>query len=669
MKDHLMKWWKTVRSHFSGVAVITAVLVAFVLGFSLRGTETNEANAQAETTCNTEPEQWYTCSMHPEVRMPDPDDKCPICFMELIPVSSSSGGGGLPDGAIELSPEAAALISVETVPVTRRSLTHRVRMVGQIAYDETRLSYLTAYAGGRLDRMFVDYTGVVVREGDHLAEIYSPDLLVARRELVEARRAVDRLEPQRDGLATQMTEAVLSAARERLRLLGLTAEQIETAEAGKTPDGENADHVTLFAPVGGVVIEKHAKPGSYVQEGDPLYTIADLSRVWVMLEAYESDLPWLRYGQAVEFTVAGQGDETFRGQVAFLDPTLDPQTRTLSVRVNVDNADGRLRPGVFVRGGVLSEVAEAGRVMPPELAGKWISPMHPEVIRDEPGDCPVCGMALVPAESMGYTGGNHEDLPLIVPNSSVLRTGTRGVVYVQTQTDPAPRFEGRVVELGPSGDGFVIVRSGLTEGDRVVTRGNFQIDSALQIQAKPSMMNPAADTGQAEEQLANRIHLGGDAASAVRDLMIAYFAFAESLARGNVATAGGTTANLDTAVQALNQSQVPAELNDPIKRLIDTAADLNPQTDLEEHRNSLGAVSDSLIALLQGAHVEGLGTVYRAYCPMALDNPGASWLTPVSEVFNPYFGDRMLRCGSIEETMVALMSRPTPGGQDPHEGH
>lgn len=670
MKQRLMNLLRATRPRLGGIAVVATVLIAFVLGFSLRGGDSGSSTTANTAEASGESDQWYTCSMHPEVRLPDPDDKCPICLMDLIPVSSSTGGGGLPDGTIELSREAAALISVETVPVTRRTLTHRVRMVGEVAYDETRLSYLTAYAGGRLDRMYVDYTGVVVREGDHLAEIYSPELLVARQELIEARRAFDHLTAESSSVGRNTARAVLEAARERLRLLGLKPDQIEEAEAGRVPEGRSADHVTLYAPVSGVVIEKHAKPGSYVNEGDRLYTIADLSRVWVMLKAYESDLPWLRYGQEVEFTVAGTGDETFTGQVAFIDPTLDSATRTVDVRVNVDNADGRLRPGVFVRASVMSQVAEAGRVMAPELVGKWISPMHPEVIRDEPGDCPVCGMDLVPAkewfQSLGYEPTDNTPAPLIVPQSAVLRTGTRGVVYVQTQSNPAPRFEGRTVHLGPAGEGFIIVRDGLAEGDLVVRRGNFQIDSALQIQAQPSMMNPPAGS---EAAWVPKQHVHGLAAEAIRELVAATFTITEALAADDAAKASQAVAGLQEAGAAMQEVEVPDALVERVEHLNTAVAGFNTEAGIEQYRQALDALSAALIDLLKAAHVEGLGAAYRAYCPMAFDNRGASWLTPEERVLNPYFGDRMLRCGSIEETLSAPMSRPATGGQDPHAGH
>ena len=255
----------------------------------------------------------------------------------------------------------------------------------------------------------------------------------------------------------------MNAARERLRLLGMTQKQIEATETA----GELDDHVTLFAPTGGVVTELHARRGSYVDEGDRIVTIADLREVWVQLEAYESDLPWLRYGQDVTFTTEAHGDRAFDGRIVFIAPTLDPQRRTVRVRVNAENKDGRLKPGMFVRAAASSSAAASGRVLAPELKGKWVSPMHPEVIRDEPGPCPVCGMDLVKAEELGYTALSkaEADPPLVVPSSAVLRTGERGIVYVETQREERGRvFEPREIELGPKGEGFFVVLDGLGGG-------------------------------------------------------------------------------------------------------------------------------------------------------------------------------------------------------------
>lgn len=478
--------FKVVWRRAGDALVVLLILLALVAGFVIRG------GGSGGATTNAASEQWYTCSMHPDVRMPNPDDLCPICNMALIPVGSEPSST-LGPREVSLTPVAAALINVETLPAQRRFLQRPVRMVGKITVDETRLSHITAYIPGRLDRLFVDYTGITVRKGDHLAEIYSPELLVSQQELILAQQSVDAMTDSTADAVRRTNNILLKTAKEKLRLLGLTGEQIDRIASS----GEPTDHVTLYSPADGVVTERAVSEGSYVKEGQRLYTVADLSRVWLMLDAYESDLAWLRYGQPVSFTVEPTGDESFTGTIAFISPVLDEQTRTVRVRVNVENPDGRLLPGMFARGEVDAQIARGGKVVAPELAGKWISPMHPEIVKDGPGKCDICGMPLVRVEELGYEPlrAGEVEAPLVIPDSAVLRTGERGVVYVQTGTKDQPKFEGRVVQLGPSGGDYQIVTEGLAEGELVAVRGNFMIDSALQIQAKPSMMNQDGSKG------------------------------------------------------------------------------------------------------------------------------------------------------------------------------
>ena len=241
--------------------------------------------------------------------------------------------------------------------------------------------------------------------------------------------------------------------------------------------------------------------GAYVETGTRIYTIADLTEVWVKLDAYESDLPWLRYGQQVEFTTEAYPGEVFTGTIAFIDPVLNAQTRTVKVRVNVPNLSGKLKPDMFVRAVVSAQVATAGRVMDPNLVGKWICRMHPGVVKETAGDCDVCGMPLVRTESLGLRLGCRRRLtssaaPLVVPVvGRASKTGTRAVVYVERVDAKKPTYEGREIVLGPRAGDFYIVRAGLEEGERVVTQGNFKLDSALQIAAKPSMMSPEGAAG------------------------------------------------------------------------------------------------------------------------------------------------------------------------------
>lgn len=372
-----------------------------------------------ETVASEGPTLW-TCSMHPQIRQPEPGD-CPICAMDLIPVAKTAGGLR----TLTVSPEARALMNVETAPVERRYVSHAIRMVGKVDYDETKLGYITARVAGRLDRLYVDYTGVQVQEGDHMAYIYSEELYTAQQELIQAAGfARERNRPNNFGGVN-----LLEAAREKLRLLGLKDEQIAEIEQRNEP----TTHLTIYSPVSGIVIEKLKQEGERVKLGDRIYTIADLSLVWVHLDAYESDLQWIRYGQDVTLTTEAYPGEEFHGRIAFIQPVLNDETRTVKVRVNVPNVDGRLKPQMFVRATVRPRVAAGGRVMDASLAGKWISPMHPEIVKDEPGECDICGMPLVRAESLGYVTPEADERkpPLVIPHQAVLPTGTRAVVYVE----------------------------------------------------------------------------------------------------------------------------------------------------------------------------------------------------------------------------------------------
>jgi membrane fusion protein, copper/silver efflux system len=429
-------------------------------------------------------EKWY-CSMHPQI-IQDRPGLCPICEMDLIPMPTDLGADAGPRDLV-VPPSSVALMRVQTAPVERLFVANEVRMVGKIQYDESRVRHITAWVSGRLDRLYVDFTGTTVRTDDHLVYLYSPELIGAQAELLQAVRASGNVREGTSEFLARSTAATLQAAREKLRLLGLTPRQIEQIEQS----GEPMTHLTIYSPIGGVVIQKLANEGMYVNTGTQIYTVADLSQVWVMLDAYESDLPWIRYGQEVEFTTAAYPGETFTGRISFIDPILNPMTRTVKVRVDVPNPDGRLKPEMFVRGVVYSRITEGGRVMDPDLAGQWISPMHPWIVKPGPGTCDVCGMDLVPAESLGFVGPDvPEPAPLVIPDTAPLITGKRAVVYVQRPDTEVPTFQGRDVVLGSRAGGYYVVKSGLDEGELVVTNGSFKIDSALQIQTRPSMMNP-----------------------------------------------------------------------------------------------------------------------------------------------------------------------------------
>ncbi|UCD51849.1 MAG: efflux RND transporter periplasmic adaptor subunit, partial [Phycisphaerales bacterium] len=494
----------TIRQAARKFAMAVVAVILVVLGFWLRGFFVSSSEpvvdahaGHAHAGAEAEPQVW-TCSMHPQIRLPEPG-LCPICNMDLIPVSDDETARAAGPRELTVSAAAAKLMDVETVPVERKTVRTKVRMVGKVEYDETRLAYITAWIPGRLDRLFVDYTGVPVRAGDHMVSLYSPQLLSAQEELLQAVKAAAKINTSSSSLLRETTEGTVQAAREKLRLWGLTAQQVAEIEQS----GTVGNHMTIYAPTGGIVIHKNAVEGMYVNEGTRIYTIADLSQVWVKLDAYESDLEWLRYGQEVEFTTVAYPGRTFTGTIAFIDPVLNERTRTTKIRVNVPNPEGKLKPEMFVKAVVHADIAAGGHVMDAALAGKWMCPMHPEIVKSESGLCDICEMPLVTTESLGYTsdGLAVAEKPLVIPVSAALVTGTRAVVYVQKMEGDAPTFEGREIVLGPRAGDYYLVRRGLEEGELVVVKGNFKIDSALQILAKPSMMTPQEDGSQEHEHM------------------------------------------------------------------------------------------------------------------------------------------------------------------------
>ena len=578
----------------------------------------------------SESSQVWTCSMHPQIRQPAPG-LCPICNMELIPLASGEAGA---PREVRVSPEAAALLDIRVSPVVRAPAETDVRLFGRIDYDERRSTTITSRVSGRLDRLFVDFTGALVRKDDHLAEIYSPDLLVTQRELIQGRQSIDSLPANTPPAVRDTRQRLLDASREKLRLLQFSDTQIQEIETSKNPD----DHLTLHSPQTGIVTAKLASEGQYVKTGDPLFKVADLSSVWLRLEAYESDLQWLRYAQDVEFQVEAIPGRTFHGRISFIDPDIDPTRRIARLRVNVENPDGALKPGMFVTATARSATSANGRVLDPSLAGKWISPMHPEIVKDGPGQCDICGMDLVPAEELGFIPpADDAKNPLLIPASAVLRTGKRAVVYRRVPTESHPVFEGLEIVLGPRVGNRFIVNSGLEEGDLVVTHGAFKLDSELQIQAKPSMMSSNAGLPEATADPATT--------RVLRKILAAYLPVSKALADDNDKHAKHTATTL---VETIEQNPTPQT-----KSLLNPARQLAAATDIKSRRAALKSLSDALIQLIREHGRDSIGNAYVVNCPMALGGKGADWLSATPTVLNPYFGDAMLHCGDVTETLSA----------------
>ncbi len=641
---------------------LAVVLAAFALGMLLAnggGPPAHDHDAAAPAA-EEEAEQWYTCSMHPDVRMPNPDDLCPICNMSLIPVGDLDDDDDAdPDlPRLRVSPRAAALMQVETMPAIRRHAEKDLRLFGRVDYDETRTHEISLLTAGRVERLFLNYVNMPVPGGARVAEVYSPEVLAAAEELLVAQRTDDR---RAGGTMTQ-------SARRKLELLGVPSPQVDAIlESGEIPRT-----FTLYTPRSGVLTELKGYEGNWLNQGDTIATISDTSRLWVHLEAYEEDLQWIRYGQEIEFTTAAHPGEVFEGRVSYIEPVVTAGTRTVRVRATVDNPDGRLKPDMFVRGIVHSALATGGRVINPALEGKWISPVHPEIVKDGPGVCDICGTELVQAPDLGYAtaGLDDADHPLLIPASAPLHTGKRAVVYVKIPGEDRPTFEGRTVVLGPRAGGYYEVKEGVEEGDLVVTHGNFRIDSELQIRGRPSMM--ARPVEEEEEEPAIVLEVTEEVDPAVSDhigaVVEAYVETATALSlddfNGALETLDGVHAALDAVDADPLEGDAAAaweQAESELRRALDA---MTEAADLDGARVHFEPLSDWLAAVVDAFGAGAAEPVYLIHCPMAFDNRGADWLHLTEEVANPYFGSEMYRCGDVVRRLGDEEPAPPPDDLD-----
>ncbi|MHB8861720.1 MAG: efflux RND transporter periplasmic adaptor subunit, partial [Pirellulaceae bacterium] len=480
-----------------GVILIVAVAWAFV-------SSAKDSAASPEAAGQTVSTQVWTCSMHPQIRM-DHKDICPLCGMDLTPVDAQQDPWEAeePGVRLALTENGQRMARVQTMEVRTRALSKDLRTVGRVEFDETSVAYIAARINGRVDQVYADFPGTVVRQGEHLVEIYSPDLLSTQQEFLNALRA--ERSGQRD-----YGVALSAASRRRLLLWGITEEQVDAL----AKSGQAQDHLVVYAPMGGTVIEKNIRPGQYVKEGDTLYMIADLNRVWLVLEVYESELSWVRMGQSVQVTLESDPHQPLMGTVAFIEPVLTNASRTVRVRVIVENRDARLKPGMYVQALMQIPILSDGRVPPTGREGKYACPMHPYALSDLPGECEFCRMPLElvpngpevagtpktaatlvssPPASESAENPSPPFMVLAVPADAVLTTGQRQLVYVEKEPGRYLLVEPK---LGPRAGDYYPVLSGLSEGDRVVTRGNFLLDSQYQITGRTSLLYPGGSTGE-----------------------------------------------------------------------------------------------------------------------------------------------------------------------------
>lgn len=569
----------------NSILVIVVLLIGVFLGWLLFGGNHSDEPHGENPSETHETHTTWTCSMHPQIRQSESGD-CPICGMELIPLAQESTVGN--SDMVMMSDYAQKLANVQTMTVGDKSETGQIQLNGKVAVDERRAYVQSSHIPGRIEQLMVNFTGENVSRGQALAKLYSPELMTAQKELLQAYSIREN------------NPVLFEAAKERLKRWKISDRQINNIIDTK----QASDQFTIYADVGGVVTDKLVELGDYIERGEPIYEIANLQKLWIQFDLYERTIGWIQKGSKVTFSVNSLPGETFEGVVSFVDPLLNNQTRVSTARVEIDNLDGKLKPGMFVTGTI---------------------------------EVPV-------EENQGQ---------LSVPKSAVLWTGERSIVYVKENGG----FLLRTVVLGPSLGGSYVIKEGLELGEEIVVNGTFTVDAAAQLAGKKSMMSPK------EDEISNE-HIHGQMGfpeveqpykvsevnqEAFNQVLTAYMQLKDALVEDDFSRAKTFTTDLWSAVDKVDIDKMDIQAQQSWKAITSHIQEIEGMTiasDIDGLRSYFEKFSELMIYTFTSFEVEG-ETLYVQHCPMANSDLGANWLSYSEQVLNPYFGSQMLSCGEV----------------------
>ncbi len=572
------------------IIVLATLVIGAGLGWLIKPSATSSENIAMESDehdheGDSVAEIW-TCSMHPQIRQSEPGD-CPICGMDLIPLKKEDLGAD-PD-SYQMSENAIKLANITSEIVGMGSASKELRLNGKVQVDERNAYSQSTHIPGRIESLSINFTGEKVSRGQTLAMVYSPELVTAQEELLQA-ASIKESQPE-----------LFEAAKEKLRNWKIGNNQIDRILA----NGKTIQRFPIGADVNGIVTEKMVELGDYVERGMPIYEISDLSKVWVLFDLYESELAWVKEGSKIKYTVNSLPGETFEGTISFIDPIINSQTRVASARVEVSNKDGRLKPEMFVSGVIKNETSI------------------------------------------------NDTQELVIPKSAVLWTGKRSVVYIKETVDGRSSFKLREIVLGPGlGDSYV-VKEGLSTGEEIVTNGTFTVDAAVQLSGKTSMMSPREEETkktdsfiavtisekekkQFEAALSNYLKF--------KDALVADdFSSAKKL----VNQLDKQIKEIENSQFKEEAAKIWESFQ---KELLKSTKVMSSAKDIQEMRNNFDELSETTIGMVNTFQLVNK-ELYVLHCPMANSNKGAFWLSASSEVKNPYYGSAMLTCGEVKDTL------------------
>ncbi|MCI5058629.1 MAG: efflux RND transporter periplasmic adaptor subunit [Flavobacteriales bacterium] len=562
------------------IYIAIAVVVGLLGGWLIFGGSSEESMTDNHDHSAEAQGQMWTCSMHPQIIQPEPGD-CPICGMDLIP--AESGADGLAMNEIKMTKNAMALADIQTSIVGNAAVDENmISLSGKIKMNEEENAVQASYFDGRIERLNVNFEGQEVRKGQLLATIYAPNLIAAQQELITA-ASLKESQP-----------LLYKAVRNKLKLWKLSEAQINSIEES----GKVKENFPIYATVSGTVSDKMAAEGDYVKQGQPIVKVSNLNSVWAEFDAYENQISEFKKGQKILVTTNAYPNKEFDATISFIDPVLNTQTRTVTVRANLKNNDGMLKPGMFVTGKI-----------------------------------------------EGTTANTESNLT--IPASAVMWTGERSLVYIKTNPSE-PVFEMQEVTLGNRNGDIFTVTSGLENGDEIVTNGTFTVDAAAQLQGKKSMMNQSAE--EEKEMMAMEMSLSTSFQEQFVKALPSYLELKDALVAGDAEKVSAFAKATSEKMKAITQTDLDKILKSHLSKSIEMLDAIADNSDLENQRSHFVFLNENLVAIAMNLEVVD-DTLYVQKCPMANNNKGAVWLSTKEEIRNPYYGDAMLTCGSVIDSL------------------
>lgn len=594
------------------------LVVGILLGWLLFGGADKKEDKLAENHDHTDVvgEIW-TCSMHPQIRRNEPGS-CPICGMALIPLDSEVVND---DPSIyQMSENAIKLANIQTILVGKGNASKEIRLNGKVQVDERNAYSQSTHIPGRIEQITVNFTGEKVGRGQTLATVYSPELVTAQEELLQA-ASIKESQPE-----------LFEAAQEKLRNWKISQAQIDKILA----NGKAIQRFSIHADVNGIVTEKMVDLGDYVERGMPIYEISDLSKVWVLFDLYESELAWIKEGSEIEYTVNSLPGETFTGKISFIDPLINPQTRVASARVEVSNKDGRLKPEMFVSGIVKNKIGkvDSKEIVIPKSAVLWTGKRSVVYIKEGSG-FKMREINLGPALGDAYIVKNGLEI-----GEEIVSNGTFTV-------DAAVQLSGRPSMMNPEGGAVATGHAGMDMGGDKNEKSSKKEMSAEEMK---NMDAPKTENVTDHSKMEKRIDVSKDFENQLKKVFDQYILLKDAFTKDDNNSAQKTAQELVNVMTKVDMKLLTDQKAHNHWMLISkeikaSATSISKTSDITVQRNHFKHLSAHLIKAVKLFGVDQ--QVYVLFCPMADGNKGAYWLSRSKEIKNPYYGEAMLTCGEV----------------------